>query len=45
MSTEEDLHMPAEITVASNVKQAVPFLNVTDIEAPFASMLTVWGVW
>jgi len=25
--------MPAEIEVTSNVKQAVPFLNVTDIEA------------
>ena len=25
--------MPTEITLASNVKQAVPFLNVTDIEA------------
>jgi catechol 2,3-dioxygenase-like lactoylglutathione lyase family enzyme len=25
--------MPAEVTVTSNVKQAVPFLNVTDIEA------------
>ena len=25
--------MPAEITVTSNVKQAVPFFKVTDIEA------------
>ena len=35
--------MPAEVAVTSNVKQAVPFFNVSDIEASLRFYVDVLG--